>query len=137
MGELLADADLERLIGLKADPSAAPPRLIAAAVSGSKPSRRVSRRRIGTNAMISSCMFSVIPPSAKARTVIGMTSVSRRPNRFASQATASPSAPVCSTTAKAPPTQITRKTTDAASTSPLGTATTAWNIPTGAGGTLW
>src|SRR5512141_2506936 len=64
--------------GLNAAPTAAAPRLIATAVTASKPRRRVRRRRIGTKAMISSCIFSTMPPTAKATQATGMTSVSRR-----------------------------------------------------------
>lgn len=117
--------------GLNADPTAAAPKLMPAAVSGSKPTRSDSRSSTGMSAMISSCVFCSTPPVAKNAAITGMTSSSRPTSARASASTAERSAPVRSTTRNAPPARKTRKMTSAASTKPRGTARNAPNGPTG------
>ena len=121
--------------GLNAEPTKAAPALIASAVTASKPSRRDTSSTTGISGMISSCMFSRMPPRAKGRATIGISSASRWPKRRTSASTAARSAPVASTTVKAPPIRNTRNTTSAASAMPRGIATAAANRPTGAGST--
>jgi hypothetical protein len=123
------------LMGLKEAPTAEAPRLIATATTGVKPSREVRSSRTGTKAISSSCIWMSAPPVAKARPATGTTSRPRPASAEASEPTSRPSAPVCSTTAKAPPTMKTKKTTGAAAIMPRGIPTSAWKGPTGAGST--
>src|SRR5712692_9134861 len=124
-------------MGLNAAPTAAAPRLIATAVTGLTPSRRVSSSSTGTSAMISSFMLSSTPPSANASEAAGITSAWEWPTRRTSHSTPWRSAPVSSTTVNAPPMRNTKKITAAASAMPRGIATRAFNGPTGRGGTGW
>jgi len=87
--------------------------------------------------MISSCMCSSAPPVANASEITGMTSDSRPRRSRSSASIPRVSAPVFSTTAKAPPTRNTKKMTSAASIIPCGMATTASKGPTGCGDTVW
>ncbi len=89
----------------------------------------MSSRSTGTSAMISSCMFSSAPPMQKKMLTTGMTSASLPCSFATSHPTPCLSAPVWSTTVKAPPTRKTKKMTDAASAIPLGTATSIWKNP--------
>jgi len=82
-------------------------------------------------------MFSSAPAAANASETIGITSVPRSPSPRTSDPTACFSAPVSSTTVKAPPTRKTKKMTEAASIMPCGTARSAAKGPTGCGSTWW
>ena len=124
-------------MGLKADPTNAAPALIATATMGVKPSLRVRMSSTGMRGMISSCMFSTTPPVAKRIETTGMTSRSRPCSMRIMDVTPRLSAPVSSTTVKAPPIRKTRKMTSAAEAMPRGSATIASKKPTGLGSTSW
>jgi hypothetical protein len=123
------------LMGLNEAPTAEAPRLIATATRGLKPSREVSSRRTGTKAISSSCIWISAPPVAKASPATGITSSPRPSSAATSEWTSLPSAPVRSTTAKAPPTRKTKKMTGAAAAMPRGIPTSAWKGPIGAAST--
>ena len=100
-------------MGLKAAPTPAAPRLMARAVTAEKPRRRVRSRSTGTSAMISSCMFSSAPAVANARLTDGDDERRAAVEACTSHPTPWRSAPVSSTTVKAPPTRKTSAITDA------------------------
>ena len=79
--------------------------------------------------MISSCMFSVTPPAAKARHTTGIARISFPLSTRTSQAMPRRSAPVASNTANAPPMRKIRNTTSARCAIPRGIATMASNAP--------
>ena len=119
------------LVGPKAAPTAQEPTLMLTAVMAPNPRPRLSTRMIGMSATSSSCMFSSAPSVAKMRQSAITTSFGFRV-RPTSDPTSRPSAPVASSSAKAPPTMRMVRMTSAPATMPLGTASTAAMMPTGA-----
>jgi hypothetical protein len=125
------------LVGPNALPTMAAPQLMATTTTALTPRPRPRRSSTGTSGMISSCMFSTAPMSAKKNETIGMAQRPRPWKRATIAAISRASVPSLSRTTHAPPTKSTTATTSAASTNPRGTATKAANGPTGAGSTPW